>query len=349
MSARPTSTRRPLPRLRRSIGSSAQVGEPEQLEHLVAAWRPRQDAGAHPGRAGLQKRLRRPGGRGRRSAGARGRWSRRTVRSVGRCVRCPCGRVGERGGGVTSWPGEVHAAGCWCAGTPSRQLNRVVLPAPLGPINPTRSPSSTSMSSVIEGDDPGEPLDEPRAGTALVLMTPSPRPVPVSWLKWGRVGGVVSLVVWCGGVRARGRRSVLLAWLRSGLRGGGRTGSCPTRTARTATSGEIGNTTKGCDPGITQDPPQERALQDQRVEQVEGGAGVDRAFDGAGAQGDDEDHPEQCCERGEVGCRSLRSLLLDGQHRPTQAGDERRDREPHEEPGSARRDADRLGGHLTTA
>ena len=119
-----------------------QVAQPEQVEHLVAALdlvRP----SAGPVRAGPSRGGRRPGGRARRSAGARARSTRRTARCAGTSGRCPRRARRWTGRSLTSSP--VAAAPCPVVGrsTPSTQLKNVVLPAPFGPISPTRSPSST--------------------------------------------------------------------------------------------------------------------------------------------------------------------------------------------------------------
>ena len=133
-----------------------ELAQPEQVEHLVAAARaPRPSRARGPGRPSRTDRCR------RRTRSAMKRWS-RTVESANSSIRWKVRPIPARarrctGRPVRSWPSSATVPASIDV-TPSMQLKKVVFPAPLGPISPTRSPVVDVDADVVEREDPGEPL-----------------------------------------------------------------------------------------------------------------------------------------------------------------------------------------------
>ena len=213
------------------------------------------------------------------------------------------GPLGARAGRLTSSPSSstVPRSG---RSTPSTQLKNVVLPAPFGPISPTRSPASTVEVDVVEGDDAGERLADVVASQHRGHRRPAPRRSARRRRRRRRRRSP-----------SRGRRRAASASVRraacalavldqpSGWRAYWMVPS-PNRMKRHC--GDIGKT-----PGMPLSPrrihSKSAPFSTIGVEQAEGDAGLDRALDVRDAEGDDEHQPEQRRERREVAGRSSRS------------------------------------------
>ena len=272
--ARPTSTRRhwpeaqPLDRLaRRGLDSS------EQLEHLVAAG---DLLGGRDGRGrrGPSRAGRLAAAPARRRTGGRGRWSRGRARCAGRCGPSP-----SRARRCTGIVGDVLARRARrvppsMRSTPSMQLKNVVLPAPFGPISPTRSPSPISMLAASRATMP-ENFLVASVTFRIGLTAPAP-PAASSQARTARGRSA----------RCAPRFSIALrpSACASGTRGrprdGGRTGSHRSRTARTPTCGEIGRK-PGMRSGSRRIQPKIAPLRITASNSVNDGRGHGRALDGA--------------------------------------------------------------------
>ena len=302
MSARPTSTRRPWPRLRCSIGSSASSRRPEQLEHLVAggdlvgAWAARgrevlpEPAVAAAGPLGDQQVLADRGAAEQLDALERAADARAGP------ARAPAGRRCRRPSSCTVPPSG--------GSTPSRQLKNVVLPAPLGPMSPTRSPSRDLQVDLGQGDDAREGL-----GDVVGLRAPASRD--------GLLGGTWRTAApGSGPRRRRGPPGEQASRSRScaralavldqalgvaGERDGGQAEQHEPPLGRDAAG------SRGCSSSLRRIQREDRALEDDAVHEREARAGVAGALDRAGAERDDEHQPEQRGERREVAARSSRS------------------------------------------
>ena len=173
ISARPTSTSRALPRLRCSIGSSASSRRPRSpstSSHAAtssAEGRPRPRRSFHS----------RPVPRRVRSAMSR---CSRTVDSENSSMRWKVRPMPSRARSYTGRPLMSLPARCTVPVSgrriPRTQLKKVVLPAPLGPMRPTRSPGSTLRSTSRRASMPANVFLMPRASSRAVTRRP-PRPV----------------------------------------------------------------------------------------------------------------------------------------------------------------------------
>ena len=170
--ARASSTRRHEPRPRALTGVSARSAMPTSSStSATRASRRRPACSCCTGHATAVRRragpVRPPGGVGARSC--RGR-----PRPAGRCARCPAGPAGRPA--ARRWPSPAsstrpRSGRSW----PQMQLNRVVLPAPLGPTRPTLSPGGHRQAHVADGGDAPERLGDvgdPSSASGC------PRPVP---------------------------------------------------------------------------------------------------------------------------------------------------------------------------
>ena len=155
ISARPTSTRRPWPEAEPLDGLVGQVAEAEQVEHLVAA-RPARRAWRRPRprRSRHRPAVAAPGALGDEEVLADGRL-REQLDALEGAADAPPGPL-VHGEGADVLAPEAHRAPLSGLSRPSMQLKSVVLPAPLGPMSPTRSPSSHLEGHAVEGHDPGE-------------------------------------------------------------------------------------------------------------------------------------------------------------------------------------------------
>ena len=173
ISARPTSTRRPRPRLSDSIGRSATSSSPSSSSVRPSASSSSRSAG---------RRLRQvlPEAPRRR---ARDRLGDEQVLAHGHAAeqldaleRAADARGAPAGGPATrvrSSPSKRDAAGVGTSSSPSRQLKNVVLPAPFGPDEPDGLArldrrATTSSSAVM----PAKRFAMPRASSRLTTTAP---------------------------------------------------------------------------------------------------------------------------------------------------------------------------------
>ena len=165
--------------------------QPDQLEHRVGPGAaPRRVGSRSPGQ--VPPAGRRVGaGPGRPPAGARARSARRTARCAGRCGPRPGGPGGAADMPARSWPSRRTLPPSGSI-TPARQLNSVVLPAPLGPISPTSSLGPDLERDVDQGGDAAEALGDPewprawRSSRRPRSWSPGRRPGPARRSAAGR-------------------------------------------------------------------------------------------------------------------------------------------------------------------
>ncbi len=199
--------------------------------------------------------------------------------------------------------------------SPSRQLKKVVLPAPFGPISPTISCGSTSRLTWSSAVIPANDFVISRASRRLI---PHPRrPVPAS--------PCVPRALEANDRPMRSKNAYDFRFWNSRMPSGCLAYVSAPRPNRIV-----------CEPrrqrrhvvqrlGVVHEPRDPRG-QDDRVEEREPDRGLDRTFDGARPERDDEDDPYETELRREV-CADVRAAFVGRHQSAAEPGDRRRQRE----------------------